>query len=158
MNPITVDSYGFLFNCTMVCKVRLCLLNYKTKMNIACFSSHRCLGSLVARKKKFRLKRENSLEDINLSRQKQSYRFYLFDKSWNFSVWQVIYYSTSILNVLTQLCINLAACKKAKISIYDQLLTHLPQNYRRDASYHSKILFQSVSHGGLGLFQLLPRD
>ena len=58
---------------------------------MACVSSHRCLGSLVVRKKEFRLKRFISLEEINLSRQKQNYRFYLFDKPWNFSVKHVIY-------------------------------------------------------------------
>ena len=47
--------------------------------------------TLVVRKKKFRVKRFISLEEINLSRQKQNYRFYLFDKSWNFSVKHVIY-------------------------------------------------------------------
>ena len=32
-----------------------------------------------------------SLEEINLSRQKQNYRFYLFDKSWYFPFKHVIY-------------------------------------------------------------------
>ena len=44
------------------------ILNNKTKMNnpwVTC-----------VRKKEFQL------EEINLSRQKQNYRFYLFDKSW----------------------------------------------------------------------------
>ena len=59
-------------------------------MNMACVSSQRCLGSLVVRKKEFQLKRFISLEEINLSRQKQNYRFYLFDKSWNFSIKPVI--------------------------------------------------------------------
>ena len=31
------------------------------------------------------------IEEINLSRQKQKYRFYLFDKSWYFSAKHVIY-------------------------------------------------------------------
>ena len=58
------------------------IVNDKTKMNKTCVSSHRCLGSPVVRKKEFRLKGFISLEEINLSRQKQNYRFYLFDKSW----------------------------------------------------------------------------
>ena len=58
------------------------IVNNKTKMNITCVSSHRCFGSPVVRKKDFRLKGFISLEEINLSRQKQNYRFYLFDKSW----------------------------------------------------------------------------
>ena len=41
--------------------------------------------------KKFEYPLFISVEEINLSRQKQSYRFYLFDKSWNFSVKHVIY-------------------------------------------------------------------
>ena len=45
--------------------------NNKTKMNMTCVSSHRCLGSPVVRKKEFRLKGFISLEEINLSRQKQ---------------------------------------------------------------------------------------
>ena len=61
-------------------------VNDKTK----CVSSHRCLGSPVVRKKMFRLKGFISLEEINLSGQKQNYRFYLFDKSWNFPVNHVI--------------------------------------------------------------------
>ena len=70
-----------------VCDVKsaaLCLfkiVNNKTKMNKTCVSSHRCLGSPVVRKKEFRLKGFFSLEEINLSRQKQKYRFYLFYKS-----------------------------------------------------------------------------
>ena len=49
-------------------------LNYKPKMNMACVSSHRCLGSLVVRKKEVQLKRfifprENKSREINLSRQ-----------------------------------------------------------------------------------------
>ena len=55
-----------------------------------CVSSHRCLVSLVVRRKEFRLKRFISLEEINLSGRKQNYRFYLFDKSWDFSVKYVI--------------------------------------------------------------------
>ena len=66
------------------------IVNNKTKMNITCVSSHRCLGSLVVRKKKFQLKGFISLEDINLFRQKQNYRFYLFDKSWCFQAKHVI--------------------------------------------------------------------
>ena len=59
-------------------------------MNMACILSHPCLGSLVVRKKEFRPKKFISLEEINLSRQKQNYRFYLFDKSWNFPAKHVI--------------------------------------------------------------------
>ena len=40
----------------------------------------------MARIKEFQLKRFISLEKINLARLKQNYRFYLFDKSWDFSV------------------------------------------------------------------------
>ena len=66
------------------------IVNYKTKMNMTCVSSHRCLGSLMVREKEFQLKGLISREDINLSRQKQNYRFYLFDKSWYFSARYVI--------------------------------------------------------------------
>ena len=58
------------------------IVNTKTKMNKTCVSSHRCLGSHVVRKKEFPLKGFISLEKINLSRQKQNYGFYLFEKSW----------------------------------------------------------------------------
>ena len=57
------------------------IVNNKTKMNMTRVSSHRCLGSLLVRKKEFRLKGFIFLEEINLSRQKRNYRFYLFDKS-----------------------------------------------------------------------------
>ena len=63
----------------------------KTKLNMTCALSHRCLGSPVVRKNEFRLKGFISLEKINLSRQKQNYRFYLFDKSWYFPVKHVIF-------------------------------------------------------------------
>ena len=66
----------------------------KTKMNMTCVSSDRCLGSPVVRKKEFRLKGFISLEETNLSRQKQNYRFYLFDKSWYFPAKHVIYMHT----------------------------------------------------------------
>ena len=58
----------------------------KTKLN----SSHRCLRSPVVRKNEFQLKGFISLEEINLSWQKQNYRFYLLDKSWYFPVKHVI--------------------------------------------------------------------
>ena len=45
------------------------IVNDKTKMNKTFNSSHRCLGSPVVRRKKFRLKGFISLEEINLSRQ-----------------------------------------------------------------------------------------
>ena len=57
-------------------------------MNMACVSSHRCLGSLVARTKECQIKIFKFLEEINLSRQKQSYHFY---QSWNFSAKHIIY-------------------------------------------------------------------
>ena len=53
------------------------IVNNITKMNMTCVSSHRCLGSPVVRKKEFRLKGFISLD---LSLQKQNYRFYLLDK------------------------------------------------------------------------------
>ena len=65
-------------------------VNNKTKMNMTCVSSHRCLGSLVVRKNEFRLKGFITLEEINLSRQKENYLFYLFDKSWYFPAKHVI--------------------------------------------------------------------
>ena len=74
-------------------------------MNMTCVSSHRCLGSPVVRKKEFRLKRDLfplfiSLEEINLSRQKQNYGFYLFDKSWYFPAKHVIYYfEIGVINI-----------------------------------------------------------
>ena len=45
----------------------------------------------MVRKEEFRLKGFISLEEINLSWQKQNYRFYLFDKSWYFPAKHVIY-------------------------------------------------------------------
>ena len=62
--------------------VCLKIVNNKAKMNMTCVSSHRCLESPVVREKEFRLKGFISLVEINLSSQKQNYRFYLFDKSW----------------------------------------------------------------------------
>ena len=58
---------------------------------MTCVSSHRCIGSSVVGKKKFRLKGFISLEEINLSRQKQNYRFYSFDKSRYFPIKREIY-------------------------------------------------------------------
>ena len=58
---------------------------------MTCVSSHGWLGSLVVRKKEFRLKGFIFLEEINHSRQKQNYRFYLFDISWYFPAKHVIY-------------------------------------------------------------------
>ena len=66
------------------------IVNNKTKMNMTCVSYHQCLGSPVVRKKEFRLKGFISLKEINLSRQKQNNRFYLFDKSWYFPAKHVI--------------------------------------------------------------------
>ena len=67
----------------------------------------------MVRKKEFRLKRFISLKDINLSRQKQCYRSYLFDKSWSFYVKHVIYGVTLLLDAtpyddtFTHICIYL---------------------------------------------------
>ena len=74
-------------------KLYACLkiVNNKTKMNMTCVLSHRCLGSHVVRKKQFHLKGFISLEEINLSGRKKNYRFYLFDKSWYFPAKHVIY-------------------------------------------------------------------
>ena len=48
------------------------MLDHKTKMNYGmCFISY--VGSFVVRKKEFWLKGFISLEEINLSRQKQNY-------------------------------------------------------------------------------------
>ena len=46
------------------------IVNNKAKMNMTCVS-HRSLGSPVVKKKEFWLKGFISLEEINLSRQKQ---------------------------------------------------------------------------------------
>ena len=51
------------------CYACLKIVNNRTKINMTCVSSHRCLWSLVVRKKEFRLKGFISLEEINLSRQ-----------------------------------------------------------------------------------------
>ena len=70
----------------------------KTEMNMAYVSSHRCLGHLLDHlwsEKGVPAKEIYFLEEINLSRQKQSYHFYLFYKSWNCSVKNVIYKLTS---------------------------------------------------------------
>ena len=42
------------------------IVNDKTKLNMTCVSSHRCLGSPVVRKKEFRLKGFISLEEIKI--------------------------------------------------------------------------------------------
>ena len=76
VNVCDVKSAEKLYACFKI-------VNNKTKMNMTCVSSHRCLGSPVVRKKEFRLKRQ---------KQKQNYRFYLFDKSWYFPAKHVIYY------------------------------------------------------------------
>ena len=62
---------SFVNACDALCLFKI--VNNKTKLNMTCVSSHRCLGSPVVRKKEFRLKGFISLEDINLSRQKQNY-------------------------------------------------------------------------------------
>ena len=69
-------------SCVNVCDGKSAekIVNNKSKMNMNCVSSHRCLGSPEVRKKEFQLKGFISLEEINLSRQKQNYRIYLFDK------------------------------------------------------------------------------
>ena len=68
VNVCDVKSAKKLYAC-------LRIVNNKTKMNMTCVSSHLCLGSPVVRKKEFLLKRFISLEEINLSRQKQNYDF-----------------------------------------------------------------------------------
>ena len=75
VNACDVKSVEKRFDC-------LKIANNKTKLNKTCVSSHRCLGSPVVRKKVFQLKGFISLEEINLSRQKQNYGFYLFGNSW----------------------------------------------------------------------------
>ena len=86
-------------SCVNVCDVKsaekryafLKIVNNTTKMNMTCVSYNRCLGSIsVVGKKEFRLKGFIFLDEINLSRQKQNYRFYLFDKSWYFPAKHVI--------------------------------------------------------------------
>ena len=67
------------------------IVNNKTKIKKTCVSSHRCLGSPVVKKKEFQLKGFISTEEINLSRQKQNYGLYLFDKSWYLLAKHVIY-------------------------------------------------------------------
>ena len=87
------------------------IVNNKTKMNMTCVSSHRCLGPFVVKKKEFRLKGFISLEEINLSRQNQNYRFYLFDKSWYFSAKHVIYnYTTQFISSQNFRCISNYNC------------------------------------------------
>ena len=56
----------------VICLFKNC--NNKRDEN-ECVSSHRCLGSLVVRKKEFRLKGFVSLEEINLSRQNKATDF-----------------------------------------------------------------------------------
>ena len=87
-----------MFSFVDVCDVKsaekryacLKIVNNKMKMNMTCVSSHRYLQSPVVKKKEFRLKGFNFLEEINLFRQNQNYRFYLFDKSWYFPAKYVI--------------------------------------------------------------------
>ena len=71
--------------------VCLKFVNNETKMNMICVSSHRSIASLVVRKKEFPPKAFIFLEEINLYRQKQNNRFYLFDKSWYFPTKHVIF-------------------------------------------------------------------
>ena len=89
-------------SCVNVCDVKsadkryacLKIVNNKTKLNLTCVSSHRCLGSprpTCGQGKGIPAKRFISLEEINLFRPKQNYGFYLFDKSWYFPVKHVIY-------------------------------------------------------------------
>ena len=111
VNVCDVKSAEKLYAC-------LKIVNNKTKMNMTCVSSHRCLGSPVVRKKEFRLKRFISLEEINLSRQKQNYRFYLFDKSWYFPAKHVIYYFT--IGV-----IYIFNCYTSKLKVKKKTYTHV---------------------------------
>ena len=52
------------------CNACLKLRNNKMKMIMTCVSSHRCLESLVVRKKEFLLKGFISLKEINLGKNK----------------------------------------------------------------------------------------
>ena len=74
------------------------IVNNKTKMIKTCVSSHRCLRSPVGRQKEFQLKGFISLGEINLSRQKQNYGFYLFDNSWYLPAKYVIYRNIEFIN------------------------------------------------------------
>ena len=56
---------------------------------MTCLSLIDALGHLWS-KKEFQLKGFIFLKEMNLSRQKQNYRFYLFDKSWYFPAKHVI--------------------------------------------------------------------
>ena len=75
------SSHVQMTSCVNVCDVKraekryacLKIVNNKTKTNMTCVSSDRCLGSPVVRKKEFWPKGFISLEEINLSRQKQNY-------------------------------------------------------------------------------------
>ena len=59
--------------------------------------------------KEFRLKGFISLEEINLFRQKQKYRFYLFDKSLYFTAKHVIYESKGSQDIISKkYCISLS--------------------------------------------------
>ena len=60
VNVCDVKSAQKLYGC-------LKIVNNKTKINMTCVSSHRCLGSPVVSKKEFRLEEFISLEEINLS-------------------------------------------------------------------------------------------
>ena len=54
----------------------------------------------MVKKKQFRLRGFISLEEINLSRQKQNYRFYLFDNSWYFPTKHVIFIYLQLFELL----------------------------------------------------------
>ena len=111
VNVCDVKSAKKLYAC-------LRIVNNKTKKNMTCASSHLCLGSPVVRKKEFLLKRFISLEEINLSRQKQNYRFYLFDKSWYFPAKHVIYYLYPLYEVYFKIgVIYIFNCYTSKLKV-----------------------------------------
>ena len=87
-----MTSFGNVCDVKSAEKRYACLkiVNNETKLNMTSVSIHRCFGSPAVRKKEFWLKGFISLEEINLSRQKLNYRFYLFDKSWYFPIRHVI--------------------------------------------------------------------
>ena len=67
------------------------IVNNNTKMNMTCVSSHRCLRSLVVRKKGAGAKGFYFPRGNKSFYAKQNCLFYLFDKSWYFSAKHVTY-------------------------------------------------------------------
>ena len=99
-----MTSFINVFDIKRAEKRHACLkiVNNKTKVTMTCVSSHRCLGSPMVRKKQSRLKGFISLEEINLSRRKQNYRFYLLDKSWYFPAKHVIFYFSPLSQAVSR--------------------------------------------------------